>query len=775
MRLRLLAFVSLLCVAVPTAGRAAIIPEAVPDLPLLGAQAYRGNDLIVAQAASVAPTAKTADGDISDWVGTPTRFGGTSIYSRGEYVYQDYVMDDWGADDGQDFARVEITDELAAAEPRTYRAEALAQAAGEQFGAPGPETISATAEYGDAAFPPGLKDQSDIEEVRIAADDTSIHVMVRTTGMTPAGATAVVALLDTSEGGSFPAPGGIQTTAEYAVLAIGTVGSLYEEGILQCSGCVTVATNETGFINAMELSIPRSLVGSPSGAVRMGVATGVSADGSTIAAVRSGDAVSDLINVAFRFDEPARIWMDHDQSLALRAGVIDSFLTAVDLDALEAGRTETFEPRPGYFERVYETDSAVNAEREDGSYYQGSFQHYGVYIPTSYRRGTPAPATWWTHYRGGHAHDAAAWVPGLLRQLGEQRGNIVISPGARGTSTWYVGRGHEDFLDAWDDSMAAFSIDPDRVYLSGYSMGGWASWFLGMVYPDRWAAAFPTAGPPTQGLWAGAGEATGPQNGATDAEAQLTFPLIENARALPYVIYHGTDDELVPVTGVARMAARFDELGYRNRFHLFPGYEHYTAAIIDEWNEAGAYMNSFRRDPNPPRVTYVVKPALEHAAETVQSGGASLDYHFDGAYWVSDLAVRDGAPTAATTLGSIDATTSGRGIPTVVALPEAGTGGQSTPYVMAGTRWQTVGATVPSNSFTATLKNLSTGTLDVARMGLSSGAPITATVTSDGPSVLRLVGSWQSAPVVTGANASFVGGVLEISVASGLASITITP
>ncbi len=780
MRSRLLVSMTLLAMLSPLAA-SAVIPEVVPDLPVLGAQAYRGNDLIVSTATPLAPTTKAADGDISDWIGTPSRFGGTAIHSAGEYIYQDYVMDDWGADDGQDAARAEITDALAAAEPRTYRAEALSQAAGEQFGAPGPETIAAYAEYGDVepggTFPDTtipIKDQSDIEEVRVAADESALHLLVRTTGMRMPDGTAVVVLLDTAPGGSFAAPGGITTGAELAVVAIGSAGSLYENGALRCEACIDVATNMTGFVNAIEVSIDLALIDNPSD-VRLGVASALSTNGQTIAKVRQGDAKSDLINVAFRFDEPARIFMDHDQAFALRLGSIDQFFTNVDLDALRAGHTESFNVRPGYYERIYESDSPVNGERESGAVYQGAFQHYGIYFPSSYRPGRLSPATWWTHYRGGHAHDAAAWVPGLIRQLGEQQGNIVITPSARGTSTWYVGRGHEDFLEVWDDSMASFSIDPDRVYLSGYSMGGWASWFLGMAYPDRWAAAFPTAGPPTQGLWAGAGQAGSPQNGAKDAQAQLTYDIIPNARNLPYVIFHGTDDELVPVTGVTVMAAKFDELGYRNRLYIFPGYEHYTAAIIDEWTDAAKYMNQFRRDPNPPRVTYVVKPAMEHATETVNNDGATLDYHLDSAYWVSGLTVRTGSLTAASTLGTIDAQTGGRGAEINQAVPEAGTGGQTTAYVMAGMKWVRTGFAPPTNTFSVDLDNIATATLDVERMGLSIASPISGVVTSDGVADIHLKGSWLQMPTVTGATATLSNGTLTLNVANGTSTVTIAP
>ena len=772
---------ALIATSIPAAG---IIPEVVPDLPVLGQQAHRGNDLIRHPIPAQPVTLKVADGDISDWTGEISRFGGTALYSAGEFVYQDYLMDDRGADDGGDYRRAQITDATTAAEPRTYRIEILPQALGEQFGAEGPSELVAPAEYGDAAVPGPLQDHADIVEARVAADDDALHILVRTASMHEPAGTAVVVLLDTVAGGEYPAPGVTSTGAEYAILAIGNAGSITREGELLACGCVTVASNPTDFTNAVEISIGREAFEQLPEQLGIAIAAGVSENGATLASVKPAEAASDLINVAFRYDEPTRIWMDRDQAFALYEGSIDRFMTQIDLSKLLDGYSESFEPRPGYYERIYVSDSPVVRESSSNSYHQGTFQQYGVYLPSSYRPGSPTPATWWTHYRGGHAHDAAAWVPGLIRQLGEQQGNIVITPGARGTSSWYVGRGHEDFLEAWDDSMAAFSIDPDRVYMSGYSMGGYASWLLPLVYPDRFAGAFPTAGPPTQGLWDGVGVASSGANDGRAAE-QLTFDIIGNAANLGYVIYHGTSDELVPVSGPIRMASQLALDGYQFRLYLFPGAEHYTLAVIDDWGEAAAYLNTFKRDPNPPRVVYTVKPSLELATETVSiPAGAELDYAFDGAFWVDGLVVRDGDPADAATVGTIDAITLGRGMDEMLRVPEAGALGQPEAYVMTGQRWVRNGWVAPANSFSATLTNLASAELDLARMGLGTASAISASVTSDGAVTLRLAGAWAGTPEVTVCagdaceileDVDYQDGVLSIGLGSGTFQVSISP
>ena len=60
-------------IAVP----AAAVPEAVPDrLPVASEPLHRAQ-LIVTDAPATAPSVKTADGDVGDWIGAPSGIGGT--------------------------------------------------------------------------------------------------------------------------------------------------------------------------------------------------------------------------------------------------------------------------------------------------------------------------------------------------------------------------------------------------------------------------------------------------------------------------------------------------------------------------------------------------------------------------------------------------------------------------------------------------------------------------------------------------------------------------
>ena len=789
------------------------VPEGSPtDLPVLSAAVPPGTG--TAQALDpVTPTAKVVDGDISDWAGTASRYGGTSVTSAGEFIYQDHIFDAHGADDGRDARRYENTDQAEDAIPQAYRIDALAQAdlRGE-LGAPIPDQFAYDDSVGDAA---SHQDNADLEEVRLAYQGGHLVLLARTTTLNAADQTALVLLVD-SVPGDTPREVGfnsglVSSTAEYAVF-LSDATSIVSDLVTGTSSPLpggAVAVNPDGFVNAVEARIALREIGDVEN-LNIALAAGTLAEsGDSFAPIpldpgepeldfaeEGIDAANppapkpevNVANVAFRHDEPVRMWFERDQALALNAGTIDPFFTTFDASKLQAGTTERYVPGPGYHDRIFESTSTPAILQERGR--DGLFQHYGVYLPTSYAS-EPTPLQFWLHWRGGHAHSGAAVVPKVFKQFGEDKDTIVVAPSGRGTSTWYVGRGHVDYREVWKDVTDTFAVDRDRVYVTGHSMGGWGSYLLTLLYPDRFAAAAPVAGPVTQGAWTGIDHFEGCEEFAADDYTpcyisanesrpidQHTRKLLENSLHVPYAILHGTSDELVPYSGVARQAQRLAELEYRFRFYTYPGYEHYTHPIADQWSEAASYLHNFTRPENPAHVVYRRDMPFEIATEEVQSGGADLSFDFDSAYWMSGLSpVDEEAGTA---------TFDGRSL----AIPEAGhivapdTGppaapGQTGPFAITGMQWLTdpTATTATSNAFEATLVGADAVTLDVARMALDTTQAITGSISTEAPLTLSLVGDWTAAPALAvdgaAAPATLVDGVLTVEIPAGAHEVVI--
>lgn len=744
-------------------------PGAVPDRGPVLSEPIRRGELELTEAAARTPSAKVVDGDASDWVGTATRVSGTSRHDAGELVHSDFLFDAHGADDGGDRARLEQFAGLFYEETRAERIDQVLRTSGSQLGVP--EPLGAPDEYGDVD---GGLDVADLREVRLASDGRDLHLLASVNHLDDPDRLGVLVLADTDQG-----DGGVQSDLFGSGLRLGRydAAALLTDGAVRTTPTVPVgapqgedpapfaeaAVSVDGYDNHLEARLPLWFVGATDDTVDVAVVAGRIED----------DGAFTPLNVAFRGAEPVEIWNDRAQAFALLDGTVDAFSSGpVEIADLTGGRTQDWSFGAGYFERHMTTARPAMA-REGGD--DGIHQPYGLYVPTAH---DPADdeqrlaVTYWLHYRGGKAHSGTVINPRLTTQLGEERDNLVVFPHARGTSEWYVTESHQDVLDVMADAEQLFEIDASRRYVSGYSMGGYGSWLFASLYPDQFAAAFVQSGAVTQGAWVGTGAEDDPFDPAQgqgyieandgDAAAQLTHRAIENLRHVPVAIDHGTNDELVPVSGVERMAEKLTRLGYEHRFTRFLGYEHFTQAAVDEWADGAAYLDRFTIDPAPRQVTYSVVPALVHALNTVDPAeDATFDFAPDGAYWVDDIVVRDvgdrgdGRP-GLEAKGTVQATSHAIAVPGSVMVPDLGVvspPGQSTPFVRTGLQrvQDPSGLTSPAtaNLLELDLTNVAVVSVETARAGIErDGAHLQ--LTTDGATTVRLQ------DVLTGGGDQFV-------------------
>jgi hypothetical protein len=320
----------------------------------------------------------------------------------------------------------------------------------------------------------------------------------------------------------------------------------------------------------------------------------------------------------------------------------------------------------------------------------------------------------------------------MYEQIEDGLDAIVVTPLARGPDGWYQDEGLVDTLEVWADALATFDIDRERVYVGGYSMGGFGTYRLATMMPDAFASAFSIVGPPSDGIWAYPAAPTGGEDNPT-----FTYPQLESARHVPFWITQGVEDELVPFTGVVTQALRFGELGHEYRFALHPVGDHFAFVFIDEWSrEIGWLASHPTRVTDPHRVTFDVRPAswasagdptiLGHVSTLIAEVGARLD----GAYWIDDVVVAEGDDVT----GEIDLSSGGiasrqTGVSTVMGPGIDGPG----PHVLTGQDKVFEPGTV-SDTLTGTLSGVTALTVDVGRAGLSDAPSVE--VSSDGPATI---------------------------------------
>jgi poly(3-hydroxybutyrate) depolymerase len=202
-----------------------------------------------------------------------------------------------------------------------------------------------------------------------------------------------------------------------------------------------------------------------------------------------------------------------------------------------------------------------------------------LFVPSAADSGEALPLLVALHGKGV---DHTAWfrlTP--VMEKAEAHGYVVVAPYGRG-NVWYRGPGEQDVLDLIDLLIATNRIDPDRVYLTGHSMGGWGAWWVGLRNADRFASIAPMAGLPP-------------------------MDLLPNALHLdPYVI-HDRDDNVVSVQRSRMPVARLGELGITHRYVETTGYGHASRLIGDSLDDLFEWFRARRRVSEPKHIVLVAR------------------------------------------------------------------------------------------------------------------------------------------------------------------------
>lgn len=197
---------------------------------------------------------------------------------------------------------------------------------------------------------------------------------------------------------------------------------------------------------------------------------------------------------------------------------------------------------------------------------------YQVYLPAGYAERRRWPVILFLHGAGERGTDGRRQTTvGLgpaLRAHPRRFPAIVVFPQAPPDSQW-VGLPAEAALAALDRTLAEFRGDPDRVYLTGISMGGHGAWYLAYRHPERFAALAPICG------WVEERPEFPGSVPVVPSDSGPVLPALARRLAgMPIWIFHGEADSVVPV-GASRGAAAALRAGSSAvRYTEYPGLGH---------------------------------------------------------------------------------------------------------------------------------------------------------------------------------------------------------
>ena len=202
----------------------------------------------------------------------------------------------------------------------------------------------------------------------------------------------------------------------------------------------------------------------------------------------------------------------------------------------------------------------------------GTSYRYTVYVPWDYTPDRAWPVLVDLHGNGAQGDDGirqtAHFLGEEIRLARARFPLIVVFPQAARGTTWQTPQMQDMVMGAIDQASAEFHGDPARTYLSGFSMGGAGVYAIAARWPERFAALIAIGGPvPTD-----SGE------------------VVRRLRHVPLRMFHGADDERVPVDGARRLAAELGKVGapaeyteYANTRHGPSAERTYAARSVFEW------------------------------------------------------------------------------------------------------------------------------------------------------------------------------------------------
>jgi len=150
---------------------------------------------------------------------------------------------------------------------------------------------------------------------------------------------------------------------------------------------------------------------------------------------------------------------------------------------------------------------------------------------------------------------------------------VAISPQCPNNHWW------SDYIGALEDlveqTIATYDIDPNRVYLTGISMGGFGTWHMIVEHPHLFAAAAPICG---GGAW-----------------PYGIHERVSSIRHLPIWVFHGAKDDTVPLSESQEMVDLLKKCGADVRFTVYPDAMHDSWTVTYDNPELYEWFLSHRR------------------------------------------------------------------------------------------------------------------------------------------------------------------------------------
>lgn len=205
-------------------------------------------------------------------------------------------------------------------------------------------------------------------------------------------------------------------------------------------------------------------------------------------------------------------------------------------------------------------------------------------------------------------------------------GTLVAATNRRPRGFNWEDWGRLDALEVLSIAKEKFKPDPQRIYLTGHSMGGHGTWFLGATYPGNWAGIAPCSGYPTLKEY-GSADGKIPDSSTNAFERLLlrsgnqsdVLKLATNLKASGVYVLHGDSDRVVSVNYARQMKNVLAKFHTDYSYYEYPGGEHWFGDQSVDWKPLFDFFKWHKRLPDS---------AVNEIDFTTSSPGISSTYRW---------------------------------------------------------------------------------------------------------------------------------------------------
>jgi predicted peptidase len=209
-----------------------------------------------------------------------------------------------------------------------------------------------------------------------------------------------------------------------------------------------------------------------------------------------------------------------------------------------------------------------------------SIYKYQVYVPSQWDKSRKWPVILFLHGAGERGEDGLlqtqVGIATAIRTHVDRFPCIIVMPQCRKNIWWTDPAMEAQALRALDLTVKEFKGDPDRIYLTGLSMGGYGTWSLAYKHPGRFAALVPICG----GVKTPPRIPASPDNPLADPKIDPYAAVARKVGKTPVWIFHGGADTTVPVSESRKMEEALKAAGGNVRYTEYPGVGH------NSWDKA---------------------------------------------------------------------------------------------------------------------------------------------------------------------------------------------